>query len=627
MHLSFKARRFLPTVLSVALLLSTASAGVGFAEGATATGEEVSTIIAGDLTDEYKLKITRGSEEYTIELYCMNNELHWPDADDAYKVGYLNFSEYPGLEDKLIKALYAGYPYNGMKLYSDATTPIDEETYNSFLTVPEAFKKDDDLHKILGDETYAYDDYKNNSDHMERLNNLITEVFHLQYTGGTTSSKLSASDITSTAFYLAAFTMVYASYNGKNPVDYWNQDMLKGNGWKEAAHSATQNAIWMILQEAKVENNKKGVRYDKLAQEIYDAAQSNDIKYLSQKPTEQNATVTPEMENAAYNEELDKWIAGPFRITENLTMYGGYTVESDKFTVIVKDASGNWENEPSIPVDQDFYLASEDEITSTVTVKLKKTVAWIEENGLRQFTPEREANSVDQKAYQHMIGAIIHNTTITKTLKVKPAPDDPSTPSNIPSTPSNILSTPSDIPSTPSDIPSTPSDVPSTPSDIPSTPSDIPSTPSDIPVTPETPNIPKETPDNSGDSGNGSSGSSSGGSGSGSGGGSGSSGSTGIHSVFGDSRNTTTESKAGSTTESAAGTPPDDSNPVETTDGSVQGMNRNRFGKRDNANGETAGASRSVQTGDHAHMILYLAVSLIALIGLLGWKRRAEKKG
>ncbi|MDD6281808.1 MAG: LPXTG cell wall anchor domain-containing protein, partial [Oribacterium sp.] len=136
-----------------------------------------------------------------------------------------------------------------------------------------------------------------------------------------------------------------------------------------------------------------------------------------------------------------------------------------------------------------------------------------------------------------------------------------------------------------------------------------------------------ETPDNSGDSGNGSSGSSSGGSGSGSGGGSGSSGSTGIHSVFGDSRNTTTESKAGSTTESAAGTPPDDSNPVETTDGSVQGMNRNRLGKRDNANDETAGASRSVQTGDHAHMILYLAVSLIALIGLFGWKRKAEKQG
>ena len=56
-------------------------------------------------------------------------------------------------------------------------------------------------------------------------------------------------------------------------------------------------------------------------------------------------------------------------------------------------------------------------------------------------------------------------------------------------------------------------------------------------------------------------------------------------------------------------------------------MNRNRLGKRGNAADETAGASRSVQTGDHAHMILYLAVSLIALIGLLGWKRKAEKQG
>ncbi|MGN8817752.1 hypothetical protein ACTNEN_05380 [Oribacterium sp. HCP28S3_H8] len=623
MHLSFKAGRFLPAVLSVALLLSTASAGVGYAEGSTATGEEVSRIIAGDLTDEYKLKITRGSEDYTIELYCMNNDLHWPDVNDKYKVGYLDFSKYPGLEDKLIKALYAGYPYNGMKLYSDATTPMDEETYNSFLAVPEAFKNDTDLYNILGDETYAYDDYKNNSDHMERLNKLNTEVFHLQFTGGTTSSKLSASDITSTAFYLAAFTMVNANDNGMDPVDYWNQVMLKGNDWKEVAHSATQNAIWMILQNAHVENNKKGIRYDKLAQDIYDAANSDKLKYLTVKPTRDDVTVAPEAQNMTYDEELGKWIAGPFRITENLTMYGGYTVESDKFTVIVKDASGNWENVPSIPVDQNFYLASEDEITSTVKVEFKKTVAWIEKNGLRQFTPERE-NSV---AYQHMIGAIIHNTTINKSIKVKPAPDDPSTPSDIPSTPSNIPSTPSVIPSTPSDLPSTPSDIPSTPSDIPSTPSDIPSTPSDIPVTPETPNIPKETPDNSGDSENGSSGSSSGGSGSGSGGGSGSSGSTGIHSVFGDSRNTTTESKAGSTTESAAGTPPDDSNPAETIGGSVQGMNRNRPGQQGDVDGETAGASRSVQTGDHAHMILYLAVSLIALIGLLGWKRKADKQG
>ena len=366
MHLSFKVRRFLPAVLSAALLLSTANAGIGYAENSAAAREEVFTIISGNLTDEYQLKITRESEDYTIELYCMNNELHWPDADDAYKIGYKDLSKYPGLEDKLIKALYAGYPYNGMKLYSDATTPIDEETFNSFLVVPDKFRgiiDQDTKTSILGDEQFSYQDYlNNNEDHYNRLKKITDLAKTLENDGKTTNNGLSASDITQSAFYLAAYAMVhYKNFNDITPLMYWNNITIYQNDWKEAAHSATQNAIWMILQKAGVEKNEKGVRYDELAQKIYNAANSDQLKYLNEEPDQEDVTVTPEAQNVAYDKKLAKWIAGPYRITENLTMYGEYTVENNNYTVMVKDAEGNFETVTGAPVDKNFYLASNDE--------------------------------------------------------------------------------------------------------------------------------------------------------------------------------------------------------------------------------------------------------------------------
>lgn len=623
MHLSYKAGRFLPAVLSVALLLSTASAGVGYAED----HEEVTTITEDTKGDEknipndYKLHIIRNGHSFEIELYCMDNSLHWPDEKDQYAIGDI-IGENSALKTQLIKALYAGYPYNGMGILYDQASLIDVQTYNEYLKIPDNFKTDDTIAQILkigkyGNEVYSYDDYKlNNPQHLENIKNFVIYLNQLQFNSNSNqdsnTKSLSAAEITETPFYIAAHKTFLAADAKSDPVEYWNNEIRSLGGAKYLAHNATQNAIWMILQDAGIGQNTKGVTYDKLAQEIYQIAIDGSSTILEQQPSDNNVIVQlPKSLAMTYMEAQNQWVVGPFCIHETTPLNGGsYTVEiSDKDLSLINSAG---DDIGKIKAGEEFYVRSLNNINDEASITVYKTVPWIEPNGLRQFTPPKK-QAADGKGYQHMIGAIIHDTKITKTFKVKPAPDNPSTPSDMPSTPSNI--------------PSTPSDLPSTPSNIPSTPSDIPSTPSDIPVTPETPNIPKETPDNSGDSENGSSGSSSGGSGSGSGGGSGSSGSTGIHSVFGDSRNTTTESKAGSTAESAAGTPPDDSNPAETIGGSVQGMNRNRPGQQGDVDGETAGASRSVQTGDHAHMILYLAVSLIALIGLLGWKRKADKQG
>ena len=145
-------------------------------------------------------------------------------------------------------------------------------------------------------------------------------------------------------------------------------------------------------------------------------------------------------------------------------------------------------------------------------------------------------------------------------------------------------------------------------------------------------------------SGGSSSGGSRGSSGGRSSGSSGYSGATGIHSVFGASKGNATETTAESIAETVPEVPQEtipetmtesspesatnvDSSALSDPEGAVKGQHRDRLHDGNATDDETAGASRSVQTGDHAHMILYLAVSLIALIGLLGWKRKAEKQG
>ena len=79
-----------------------------------------------------------------ITLFCMNNERHWPhhteDMGDVqvpeYTEGYLTPGKFDSEADykecmrRLSKLLYAGYPYNGERLYkivdnSELHTPTE----------------------------------------------------------------------------------------------------------------------------------------------------------------------------------------------------------------------------------------------------------------------------------------------------------------------------------------------------------------------------------------------------------------------------------------------------------------------------------------------------------------------
>lgn len=78
-----------------------------------------------------------------IILYCMNNASHWPHTTPSisnvpsYIEGYLtpekfkSQADYDACMNKLLAILYAGYPYNGLNMYTivDSTTGITEDQF------------------------------------------------------------------------------------------------------------------------------------------------------------------------------------------------------------------------------------------------------------------------------------------------------------------------------------------------------------------------------------------------------------------------------------------------------------------------------------------------------------------
>ena len=95
-----------------------------------------------------------------VILFCMNNEMHWPHDTDTFKAplyeeGYLteaNFQTETGSRDynkfiqELSVLLYAGYPYNGLGLFSiegnEGSGSISEAAFRQLLIPSERLRSD-----------------------------------------------------------------------------------------------------------------------------------------------------------------------------------------------------------------------------------------------------------------------------------------------------------------------------------------------------------------------------------------------------------------------------------------------------------------------------------------------------
>ena len=377
MHLSYKAGRFLPAVLSVALLLSTASAGVGYAENSAGKYE----ILGGNFTGDRRLTVD-GTE---YQLYCLEHDKLIPNyASDSQGSGSSSATVYQsgdlGLSDDVKKlvmiAMYAGYPTNGYNLYDNQTVAtIDKDTFNKYLIIPESFRNDPYIKATLGEnEKYSYQDYiDNNRDHYDRLHKFVSDVMF-----NWKQSTLSKEEVQRSNFYQAAFQMVSAVDRGKDPVDYWNQQIKAGGGADYIAFQATQNAIWRILKENKVANNEKTVSFDELGEKIYNKVMeiSQEYKSVDPDPLEKIKIAAPKSLKLTYNAEQKQWETQSFTITDTAETKGSYDISIDDNKLQLMRLNGDkLESTVTINPGESVRLISKNNISNNATLTVTRTVS------------------------------------------------------------------------------------------------------------------------------------------------------------------------------------------------------------------------------------------------------------
>ena len=371
-----------------------------------------------------------------IILYCMNNQSHWPHTTPSisnvpsYIEGYLtpgkfkSQADYDACMNKLLAILYAGYPYNGLNMYTivNSTPGITEDQFNALLNPPSWIRTD--FPDSIGDTVFSYSDYPDNAANLGKLSQFVRdELTKYYFTGATTPSGHTSADIRATPFYQAAFAMAYAPAYNKTPLKVWDQNHSDADTVTEAeAYNATQYAIWAVLGDYGIEYNsltsKSGeVTQKALAVKLLNYASADQV--LRAEPDAGNVKITGDGQ-FAYDPEYGVWKTGTLSVTEGTNYHGTYTLTLP---------SGVSAHEPDgtpvtkVTAGTKFFLASTDRPTSTdMEITASDTLTWLQE--YRQYSPHPENYTAsDGKNFQHMIGAVIKQKPVSAKLALKPTSD------------------------------------------------------------------------------------------------------------------------------------------------------------------------------------------------------------
>ncbi|MDY5003506.1 MAG: DUF5979 domain-containing protein [Atopobiaceae bacterium] len=369
-----------------------------------------------------------------IILYCMNNASHWPHSTPSistvpsYIQGYLtpekfkSQADYDACMDKLLAILYAGYPYNGLNMYTivDSTTGITEDAFNALLNPPSWIRTD--FPDSIGDTVFSYSDYPDNTANLSKLKQfVIDELTKYYFTHATTPSGHTSAEIRATPFYQAAVAMAYASGYNKTPLKVWDQNHSDADTVTEAeAYNATQYAIWAVLGDYGIENNtlnsKSGeVTQKALAVKLLNYATADQV--LRAEPDAGNVKITGDGQ-FAYDPEYGVWKTGTLSVNEGANYHGMYTL-----TLPSGVSAHKLDGTPvsTVSAGMSFYLVSTTKPTATdMEIKVRDTLTWLKE--YRQYSPSPEnATASDGKKFQHMIGAVIKQKPVEADLELSPA--------------------------------------------------------------------------------------------------------------------------------------------------------------------------------------------------------------
>lgn len=368
-----------------------------------------------------------------IILYCMNNSSHWPHTTPSipnvpsYIEGYLTPDKFSSQEayeacmNKLLAILYAGYPYNGLNMYTivSSTTGISEDAFNALLNPPSWIRTD--FPDSIGDTVFSYSDYPDNTANLNKLLQFVTEELQYYYGNTTTPSGHTSAEIRATPFYQAAVAMAYAPWYDETPLEIYNKNHSDATAVTEAeAYEATQYAIWAVLGDYGIENNtlnsKSGeVTQKALAVKLLNSATADQV--LRAEPGEADVTVSGDSQ-FAYDPEYGVWKTGTLSVTEGENYHGLYTL-----TLPSGVSAHLLDGTPvsTVSAGTSFYLVSTTKPTATdMKITVSDTLTWLQE--YRQYSPNPDTYTAsDGKNFQHMIGAVIKQKQVNATLKLSPA--------------------------------------------------------------------------------------------------------------------------------------------------------------------------------------------------------------
>lgn len=375
-----------------------------------------------------------------IILYCMNNLSHWPHdtgsftAPDFYQ-GYLTKdkfkpeAEYEACMNKLLAILYAGYPYNGLNMYEVVSQAkgISVEEFNALLDPPAWLRSD--FASSIGDAVFSYSDYTNsNTANIKRLADFLDaeRKDYFNKAGSKTPSGHTSSDIRSLPFYQAAECLVYTSGTPTTPLALYDQ-LHSGEYYvtEEQAYKATQDAIWTVLGDYGIENNSYRSPADNLPAGSVTTNYQLALKLLNYATADQVLRAEPDAGDVsisgdvgfAYDPQTDKWKTGALVVSEGANFNGRYAIT---VPAGISAQTANGTPASVVTAGTEFYLVAGAYPTKDVTVTAKATLTWLEE--YRQYTPNPENGTAsDGKKFQHMIGAVIDTTNVSKSTTARRA--------------------------------------------------------------------------------------------------------------------------------------------------------------------------------------------------------------
>ncbi|MDO4664450.1 MAG: DUF5979 domain-containing protein, partial [Erysipelotrichaceae bacterium] len=362
--------------------------------------------------------------DHKITLFCMNNKLHWPhhteDMGDiqvpGYTDGYLTPDDFNSQKDyeecmrRLSKLLYAGYPYNGERLYQIVTnsseyTPSEAE-FNQMLIVPPVLQT---AYPYLGHHDFTYADWANNNkEHLDYLRHFVGDAIKLGNSQGTTTNGLTADDIYAMPFYKAAFSII--NCNNDTPLEAFQ--FFYGASYfvtEEEAYNATQNAVWYLLYEYNIPDNDIHVLNSELANVLYTYSERGGL--LNYKPSLSDIKLSRDL-TFTYNPKDGMWHSDPIRFIEPEEYRGLYRL------TLPKGMSALCDNLTYVYGNEEYELVSDHQPTEGEAFGIEAEFVWLEE--FKQYSPSPDIE-FEGKKFQRMIGAVIHNETLTASIPIASA--------------------------------------------------------------------------------------------------------------------------------------------------------------------------------------------------------------